>query len=95
MLLAENLSPCIQEELAKADLVVAPVEPPQETESLLLTDRILQANRDSPSLQELREQASRESGVYLLKDGLLLANGRIVVPDQDDLRTLIVKEAYA
>jgi len=95
MLPAENLSPRIQEELAKADLVVAPVEPPQETESLLLTDRILQANRDSPSLQELREQASRESGVYSLKDGLLLANGRIVVPDQDDLRTLIVKEAHA
>jgi hypothetical protein len=94
MLPAENLSPRIQEELAKDYIVIAPVEQPLTAEPLLLTDRILRANRDSPSLQELREQASKESGVYLLKDGLLLANGCVIIPDQDDLRTLIIKEAH-
>ena len=91
---AKNLSPCIQEELAKADLVITLIKPPQETESLLLTDRILQTNQDSPSLQELRKQASKKNGIYSLKDSLLLANSHVIVPDQDDLQTLIVKKAY-
>ena len=86
MLPAETLSPRVQEELAKAAL--APVEPPQEAEPLLLIDRILQANRSSPSLQELRDQAmDDDQSTYTLKDGLLLAKGCVVVPDQDDQKT--------
>ena len=60
MLPAETLSPRLQEELAKDEprAVVAPIETPAEAESLLITDRILQANRTSQDLQELREKAA-------------------------------------
>ena len=48
MLLAETLSPRLQEELAKGEpIVVAPIDAPAETKPLLITDRILQANRTS------------------------------------------------
>ena len=49
MLPAETLSPRLQEELARDEprAVVAPIDAPAETKPLLITDRILQANRTS------------------------------------------------
>ena len=59
MLPAETLSPRLQEELAKGEpTVVAPIDAPAETEPLLITDRILQANRTSQDLREPREKAA-------------------------------------
>jgi len=49
----------IEEELLTE---IAPLD-----ESLELTDRILQANRESPSLDALRAQASAESGSLPLR----------------------------
>jgi hypothetical protein len=97
MLPAETLSPRLQEELARDEprAVVAPIDAPAETEPLLITDRILQANRTSQDLREPREKAAQEGETtYSLENGLLLAKGRVVVPDQDDLRMLLIREAH-
>src|ERR1019366_5163955 len=86
-----------QEELARDEprAVVAPIDAPVETEPLLITDRILQANRTSQDLREPREKAAQEGETtYSLENGLLLAKGRVVVPDQDDLRMLLIREAH-
>ena len=95
MLPPRNLSPHLQEELAKTRMLVAPVELLPETESVLITDRILQANRTNEDLQELRNKAvAGGEETYSLKDGVLFAKGRLVVPDQDDLRMLIIREIH-
>lgn len=94
MLPAENLSSRVQKELLKSVTTVAPVIQ-DDPASLLLTDRILQANRTSPTLQEMRDRAATaEDDIYTLLDGLLLVKGCVVVPDQDDLRMLIIREAH-
>jgi transposase InsO family protein len=76
----------IEEELLTE---IAPLD-----ESLELTDRILQANRESPSLDALRAQASAESGEFTLEEGLLLYSGRLVLPAGSVLVTDLIKEAH-
>lgn len=100
MLPSETLSVQVQDELAKSAAdqsraIVAPIEAQIEAESLLITDRILQANRTNQDLQELRVRAAEEGeATYSLKDGLLLAKGRVIVPNTDDLRMLLIREAH-
>ena len=65
-------------------------------EPITLIDRIIQANREAPSLSTLRAQAKRmtEDQDFVLEDGLLLYDGRLVVLDVDNLRTALIREAY-
>ena len=113
---AKNLSPQVQEELARSGPQLTVLDFPSPTvldfpsparemdhvkeaparpESILITDRIFQANRTNEELQELRDQAGTEGEkTYTLKDGMLFAEGRLVVPDQDNLRTLIIREIH-
>ena len=66
-------------------------------ESTDLTDRILRANREAPSLQALRAAACRSSedeSYFTLEDGLLLYDRRLVVPSTSYLQTELIKEAY-
>ncbi len=60
---------------------LALIEEPLFNESTRLLDRILQDNRQAPSLQALCQQAQREDSEYklTLEDGLLLYNRRLVV----------------
>ena len=74
---------------------IAPLAP-----ALRVVDQVLQANRNSLSLQALRKQALRfltdddETSPYSMEGDLLLFEGRLVVPDTDNLRTLLVREAH-
>jgi transposase InsO family protein len=93
MLPAETLSEEVQETLRTTE--VATLEQATQPESIAIVDKILQANRTSPGLGELRDKAGEDGeGTYSLQDGLLLASGRLVVPDQDNLRMLIVREIH-
>lgn len=62
--------------------------------SFNLLNRILQANRDSKSLQPLRLSALRDDSKFELKDGLLLYRDRLIVPDTANLRTLLIREVH-
>jgi hypothetical protein len=60
-----------------------------------LTDRILKANREVDSLEALRTQAQEpDEEDYVLEDGLLLYQGRLVVPGDELLQTALIKEAH-
>lgn len=64
-------------------------------ESVVLTDRLLKANREAPSLNALRAQAKNSEGDFTLEEGLLLYNDRLVVPLGDEnLATELIKEAH-
>ena len=64
-------------------------------ESVTLIDDILRHNREHSSLDTLRRQAqSKAPKKYTLEDGLLLYQGRVVVPDIDHERTKLIQEAH-
>jgi hypothetical protein len=72
-----------------------PIAEEELDEPIGLIDRILQANRDSPSLDALRAQASTDDpSDFELEDSLLLHTGRLVVPWVDNLPTDLIKEAH-
>ena len=81
-----------------ADNELALIEDEQVLDELTdLTDRILQANREAPSLQALRAAARRSSedeSYFTLEDSLLLYDRRLVVPSTSYLQTELIKEAY-
>ena len=81
----KNLEPRIIRELQLS---------PIENKSLDLIDRILTANRTSESLTEFRKKATEEQTDWQLRDGLILYQNRLVVPEDDYLRTDLIKEAY-
>jgi len=77
----------------------APLEAPAEYSSLQLVNKILQDNRTSPELEELRIMAQAESDIWTLQDGLLLRHGRLYVTDDEmvpglPLRTALIREAH-
>lgn len=81
--------------------ILEELEPPKVatlediSEPLVLVDRLLTANRTAESLETLRNKArSGEKRDLVLEDGLLLYQGRLVVPDVDSLRTDLLKEAH-
>jgi transposase InsO family protein len=59
-----------------------------------LVDQILQANRSRRQLESETDHLSRGQVGWEDKDGLLLYDGRLVVPDVDNLRTKLVAEAH-
>jgi len=84
LLTTEQLSPEVVQ-----DLEIAFLEP------ATLIDNILRHNREHSSLDALRRQAqSKAPEEYTLKDGLLLYEERVVVPDVDHERTKLIQEAH-
>jgi hypothetical protein len=81
-----------------SEVSLAPLEEPEFDESLGLMDKILRANRESGSLQALRAQAQAqaeaEDGELTMEEGLLLYSGRLIVPDVENLRTELIREAH-
>ena len=70
----------------------SPVLPGEE--GLLLVDRIMQTNRTSPELTDEREKGERNVNGYSIKNGLLLWNNRLVVPQQDNFYAHLIREAH-
>lgn len=73
---------------------VADVEEDDLNEPLGLIDRILRANRETESLAALRKEAETEGTDLALEDGLLLHGEQLLVPDVDNLRTELIREAH-
>src|SRR5450432_416806 len=58
------------------------ISPIELDEPLELLDRLLQSNRQAPSLDAIRIEAQKdENSEFTLEDGLLLYSGRLVVPE--------------
>ena len=54
----------------------------------------MQANCTSETLAEYREKASEDRENWRLRDGLVLYRNRLVVPEDDNLRTDLIKEVH-
>jgi predicted aspartyl protease len=87
LLQPEQLDPQVRDTVEIKALVRTIQEPP------LLVERLLAANRTSESLQALRTQAA-QGGDFSLADGLLLYQGRLVVPTDEQLITDLIREAH-
>jgi transposase InsO family protein len=72
------------------NLDLAPISP-----ALGIVDQVLAANRAAPSLQALRRKAASETpGDFVLSRELLLYKERLLVPDIDNIRTLLIREVH-
>ena len=59
-----------------------------------LAERLIGFNKAHRSLGPLRILAASALKGCTLEEGLLLYQGRLIVPDVDNVRTELVKEAY-
>ncbi|KAI1001697.1 hypothetical protein K3495_g6500 [Podosphaera aphanis] len=64
-------------------------------ETFQLVNRILEANRQHPSLKETRDLVSKNTeSPFRIEEDLLLYQGRLVVPDVPNLQTDLIREAH-
>jgi hypothetical protein len=63
-------------------------------DTITIVDRVLQANRNEPSLEALRTQATRSDPHLTLHDGILLYQGKVIVPDTGYLHTYLIREVH-
>lgn len=89
----EQLDPRILEELDSQQNELAPMEESLD-EPIGLIDRLLTANRTADALRALREQAAKGDPDFKTEEGLLLYQERLVVPDVNNLRTELIREAH-
>jgi RNase H-like domain found in reverse transcriptase/Reverse transcriptase (RNA-dependent DNA polymerase)/Integrase zinc binding domain/Integrase core domain/Chromo (CHRromatin Organisation MOdifier) domain len=90
MLKPDNLDEEIKRELSEK-IELSPVE---TQESLFLMEKLLKANRLDESLEAKRKESVAESSPYSLDGGLLLYQGRLVIPTVDNLRTELLNEIH-
>src|SRR5271156_6569150 len=98
LLRPEQLDPRIQAELASEaqdqDTEICPID----AADIDLIDELLQANRTAQTLQEHREKAlitTVNRNPWTLENGLLKHQERLVVAEENNLRTRLIKEAHA
>jgi len=60
-----------------------------------LIDKLLQVNRTAPSLQEYREKVKNVSSPWSLESRLLKHRERLVVAEEQNLRTWLIAEVHA
>jgi len=91
-----QIDPRVMEELnCIMDSVEAHNMSPIEANAELdLIDRILAANRTSPTLNDWRSRAEAGDQDYKLKNGLLLWKDRLLVPNEGTLRTELIREVH-
>ncbi len=95
-----QLAPIETQEPSSEPTTAEPVAPEQAYDSIRLIDRILQDNRASPNLAELRTKAQHETkGTWELRDGLLLRYDKLYVTKGTvtpgmPLCTAIIREAH-
>jgi hypothetical protein len=71
------------------------IAPVTVNEELNLIDRIKQANRTHESLEEFRQEAlGEQDSKWTLEEGLLLHEGRMMVPEDGDLRARLLDEIH-
>jgi len=93
LLRPENLDPRIVTDLDLDPIAeMAPVNPVEGSRDLI--DDLLQANRSAIDLEPLREKVTDENSVWTLRNGLLLFDDRLVVPEDDELRVRLLREAH-
>jgi hypothetical protein len=63
-------------------------------DSITLIDAILRANKEHPSLDDLRKEAVNGHPELKLEEGLLFRKNLLIVPDTDNLRTQLIREAH-
>jgi hypothetical protein len=66
----------------------------QEPRGLLLIDAILSANRESSTLLNQRKLAAADINKYAMHDDLLVHQNRLMVSDEDILRTRLCDEFH-
>jgi hypothetical protein len=90
----DQIDPQVLQDLG-IDVELSPIlEEHTFDESVALLNRILWENRESSSLQALRLQAQGGDPDFGLEDGLLLYNGRLVVPQSGHIQTELIQEAH-
>lgn len=90
LLKTENLDLQIVRELQSPNVQLALLD----SAPLDLIDRILLANRTSESLKEFRQKASKRHQDWQLHNGLLRYQARLVVPEDGDIRTELIREVH-
>ncbi|KAI3220470.1 hypothetical protein DTO012A9_10171 [Penicillium roqueforti] len=72
-----------------------PPLPVETTQNLDITERVQLANRQSPELEAFRQTAGQETDPrWVVRDGLLLFEDRLEVPDEGDLRARLLDEIH-
>ena len=98
LLTTDQLDLRIVQELEQASIsVLAPLETTRLfLDTATVVDRVLQANRNELSLEALRTQAAghEPDSRLTLHDGILLYQGRVIVPDVNCLRTYLIREVH-
>jgi hypothetical protein len=61
-----------------------------------LVDELLRRNRNSPNLQESRKKVlnKKPDPDFIIRNDLLLYQERLVVPDEENLRTRLIKKTH-
>ena len=92
LLRPEHLNPRILTELntESLDTKIYPIN----TADLDLINELLQANCTASSLQEYHEKVKDVTSPWSLENGLLKHRERLVVAEEQDLRTRLIAEAY-
>jgi hypothetical protein len=93
LLRPENLDPRIVADLDLDPItVMSPVNVAEGSHDLI--DDILQANRTSADLELLRQKATDQDSAWTIRNGLLLFENRLVLPDNDDLKIRLLSEVH-
>ena len=98
LLTADKLDPRIVQQLEDVYVnVLAPLgtltsQPFLDT--ITVVDQVLQANRQEPSLEALRVQAAQSDQNLTQHNGILLYQGKVIVPDIKYLRTHLIREIH-
>jgi len=102
----QRLQQLLRQDQVDPVLLSREIRPPDDSDALALeiahispsfsvVHQVLEANRTASSLQALRKQAlSDNPGKFSMESDLLLYDGRLLVPDVDHLRTLMIREVH-
>ncbi|KAJ5413808.1 gag/polymerase/env polyprotein [Penicillium cosmopolitanum] len=83
--------------ITMAPLTIQPITDPGNTDNLTdnVVERVLSANKTHPSLDKYRIQAADEDETqWTVENEQLLFEGRLVVPDEGDLRARLLDEIH-
>jgi RNase H-like domain found in reverse transcriptase len=82
---------CLDKEIQRSQgsITLAPIG----TEETVI-ERVKRGNRSSPSLEEYRELARKNASDWKLEGEQLIFNGRLVVPNEGDLKTRLLDEIH-
>ena len=93
----EGIHPRLQEELAKLNLVLCgPTSPDTLEITPTLMVEIKEAQKTDKGIQEIKEniQQGKAKSFWVDEQGTLWFDGQICVPDQENLRQQILREAH-